>query len=95
MTQVINFLDYKERYKLRRRHRTIYQNKLPVMDDNDLIVNSIAITKMGGGVTVALRQIDFGQDPPTADTILFSKDEIGVLIEALIEVDQCLLEEDS
>lgn len=94
MTQVINFLEYKERSKLRRRNRIVFENKLPVLDENDLIVNSVAITKSGGEVTVVLRQVDFGQDPPTADTILFSKDELSVLIEALIELDQCLPEEE-
>ena len=94
MTQVINFEEYKERSKLRRRNRIVFENKLPVLDENDLIVNSIAITKSGGEVTIGLRQVDFGQDPPTVETILFSKDELGVLIEALIELDQCLPEED-
>lgn len=94
MTQVINFLEYKERFKLRRRNRIVFHNRLPVLDENDLIVNSIAITKSGGEVTVVLGQVDFGQDPPTADTIFFSKDELGVLIEALIELDQCLPEEE-
>lgn len=94
MTQVINFEEYKERSKLRRRNRIVFENKLPVLDENDLIVNSIAITKSGGEVTIVLRQVDFGQDPPTVETILFSKDELGVLIEALIELDQCLPEED-
>jgi len=94
MTQVINFEEYKERSKLRRRNRIVFENKLPVLDENDLIVNSIAITKSGGEVTIVLRQLDFGQDPPIADTILFSKDELGVLIEALIELDQCLPEEE-
>ena len=45
MSRVIDFEEYKERAKSRRQHTIVYANKLPVINDSDMVLNSLFITK--------------------------------------------------
>jgi len=96
MSRVIDFEEYKERAKLRRQHTVVYANKLPVLDDSDMVLNSLFITKAADDdePTVVLHQVDFGEDPPLEYTITFSQEELPVLVKALIEVNQCISKEE-
>ena len=96
MSRVIDFEEYKERAKLRGRHSIIYTNKLPVLNDSDMVLNSLFITKAADDdePTVVLHQVDFGEDPPLEYTITFSQEELPTLVNALIEINQCISKEE-
>jgi hypothetical protein len=94
MSQVVDFEKYKERFKLRKRSRLVYRNDLIQQEDSDIVLSSITVAASKDEVTVSLNQLDLGQDPPTFDTLSFNPEEIPLLIEALIEVDQCISKEE-
>ena len=96
MSRVIDFEEYKERAKSRRQHTIVYANKLPVIDDSDMVLNSLFITKAAADdePIVVIHQVDFGEDPPLEHTTTFSQEELPTLVEALIEINQCISKEE-
>ena len=94
MSQVVDFEEGKRRLRLRKQPRTLYKNDLPRNEESDIILSSVTVSKIDNEVFVVVSQIDMVQDPPIFDTVTFSQEDLPVLIEALIEVDQCLSKEE-
>lgn len=81
MSQVIDFLECKERYK-RKVIRTI---RLPTMDAEESTTSDVGLLKVRNKIMFVVSQCDYGENPPRIDTVTFDLNELPDVIETLTD----------
>jgi len=81
MSQVINFLECKERYK----RKVIRTFRLPPMDAEESTTSDIGLLKIRNKIMLVVSQCDYGDNPPRVDTVTFDLSELPDVIETLTD----------